>query len=617
MSFGEWAPGLTIDEVLTASDSMRQMRVVGEDVYWLAGVAAENSRGTIRRWHRDDIVDLTPEVNVRSRVNEYGGGAFDVDAEHLAFVDDVTRGVWVMTHGGSPVRVSPEDERFRYGGLRLASDFGYLLAVREDASAGSEPRTELVALALDEPNPDGGLVIATGADFYGRPAYLSGRLAWAQWHHPNMPWDSCEVWSGPIGFPSPAAHVDGGDGVSAVNPFFLFGGQLAWFSDESGFWNLTIDGDTFEDDHDFCPAPWTFEEPPIAQLDETTLIGTRFVDGFGRLVLIDLDSGTITEADLPTSEIESVAASEGIGYAICGWPDRPTSLVAFRGDDIVQLVGDDAPERATVPEALWFDGPAGPTQAWFYPVPLTEGDERPPLLVKTHGGPTGMARANLDATIQYWTGIGVAVLDVNYSGSAGFGREYRDRLQGRWGQLDVADCVAAVRALADADRIDPYRVAITGGSAGGYTTLQSLVTTDVYAAGMSLYGIGDLETMVTDTHKFESRYLDGLVGPYPEAKQRYISLSPVHHVDRLATPMLILQGLDDLVVPPNQAEAMADAVRTKGLPLALVMFEGEGHGFRNVATRRAALQAQLSFLAQVFGFTLHDDVPVLAIENLA
>lgn len=591
---------------------MRQVRSVGGDVYWLAGIAAENARGTIKRWRDGEVVDLTPSANVRARVNEYGGGCYDVDEHALVYVDDASKAVCYQPHDGEARPITDGDQRWRFAGLRLASDLGVVLAVREHHRDKGEARTDLVALSLTGINSDAGRVLASGADFYGRPAYHRGQVAWAQWNHPNMPWDDAEIWRMPLG--EAPTKVAGGDGVSAINPMFLGDGRLVWLDDQGGYWNITADdGYTVADDHDWCPAPWTLEEPPIAELKAGTLIGTRFVDGFGRLVSADV-AGGIVELDRNVSEVESVACSDGVAYAIVTWAYRATALVALRDEGLTVLVGGADLTGTVAPEPMWFDGPAGRTHAWFYPV--GNGGNPAPLLVKAHGGPTGMSRANLNLETQFWVSRGIAVLDVNYSGSAGFGRAYRERLKGQWGLLDVADCEAGVHTLIDAGRVDQDRVAIAGGSAGGYTTLQALATSRTFRAGISRYGIGDLEMLASDTHKFEARYLDGLVGPYPAAADVYRDRSPIHHVDSLSAPMLILQGSDDLVVPLNQAERMAAAVRGKGLPVALVVFEGEGHGFRMVENRRTALASELSFLGRVFGFTPADDLPALNIDNL-
>lgn len=611
---------IPIPDALTGPDSLSQVRAASSGIHWLAGIAEQDGRVTIRR-HRDGrVVDLTPEANVRSRVMEYGGGAYDVavhDGRDLvAHCDDISRRVWLIEDGtGRPL--TPVQERFRFGDLHLAPEHGVLVAVREDHGAEPEPRTEIVALDLFGDNADGGRVLVSGADFYAGPTVHGGRLAWFQWMHPDMSWDSAEVLEAPLSDPARARVVAGGGGVSAQHPMWL-GERLLWSSDESGYWNWYVDGPgsaRLSVEHD-CDVPtWVLDAPPACVVNEDLVATVEFSDGAGGLALWQPSTGGVTRLLPGTANIDSISSRDDVLYVIARWQDRPDSLVALHPSGKVTELAGGAPLPYPVrPMSRWSEGEAGPVQSWFYPV---AGSELPPMVVMTHGGPTSATDSSYDRQVQFWVSRGFAVLDVNYSGSTGFGRAYRDRLRLRWGLLDVSDVVAAVREVTAAGLADPARVAITGGSAGGYTTLQALVTTDVFAAGISSYGIADLRTLVTDTHKAESRYPDSLVGPWPAAEQTYLARSPITQLDRLATPMLILQGLDDRVVPPNQAFAMADAVRAKGMPLALVTFEGEGHGFRSMAARRSALEAKLSFLESVFGMPHSTDVPRLAIENLA
>lgn len=615
MRFGEWEPTVSVDEVVGTNDGMHQVQAIGTDVYWLANIAAENNRGTILRWREGAVSDLTPQANVRTRVNEYGGGTYDVDDHGLAFADDLTATLYYAQHGEAPRPITTGNATVRYAGLRLATDQGLLFAVREDHRKAGEPLTELVSLSLAGVNPGGGSVVATGADFYGRPAYHESNLAWPQWNHPNMPWDSCEIWrSWPDG---KTTRIAGGDGVSAVHPRFLADGRLSWLDDRNGFWNLCLDDGThIADNHDYCSPIWTLEDAPYAQLDDDTVIATRFVDGCGDLVRLGLNHRTIAPMALGTGEVESIACSAGVIYLVALSPLRPPSLARIDKNGLVVLAGARATVNPIGPNVVWFDGPAGPIHGLLYS-PVHPSTSPRPLILRCHGGPTGMARAVFDLETQFWVGRGIGVLDLNYSGSSGFGREYRERLRGKWGVLDVADCVAAVRALIADGTVDPRQVAIMGGSAGGYTALRALVSTDVFTAGISRYGIGDLESLTKDTHKFESHYIEGLVGPYPDERQLYLDRSPINQVENLTTPMLLLQGREDFVVPLNQAETMAAAAREKGVPIALEIFEGEGHGFRMVENRRRALVTQLSFLAQVWGFTPYEkDLPHLEIENL-
>lgn len=609
---------LPLDFVLDRRDSISQLTSQAGRLFWLAGIAAEDGRVTVRTFDRSGrVVDVTPDASVRSRVMEYGGGAYAAADGLLVYVDDLTRRVWLL-EGDDRRPLTADQDRYRYGGLALHPASRRLLTVREDHEARPEPRTEIVALSLDDENPGGGEVVVTGADFYAGIAVRGDQLAWCQWMHPDMSWDRASVWRASLADPDRAVAVVDREDTSALYPLWFDENRLAYASDESGYWNWTL---TSSGDSVTCALPGDCAGPlwvcdaPAAATDGERLAFVEYRDGWGTLTVWHPSSGLI-ERPLPgTADIQSLAWHQGELHAIVSWPDRPSSLVRLcAGGGFDELVGAPPLEDAVTPESRWAEGPAGSAQFWAYFPP---GVDRPPLLVKTHGGPTSMATASFDEEIQFWVSRGFAVADVNYSGSTGFGRRYRNRLRGQWGVLDVADVVAAVDEVVTAGLADPGRVAIKGGSAGGYTTLQSLVTSNVFAAGMSRYGIGDLEALVTDTHKAESRYTFGLVGPWPEAKDTYAERSPLFHLDRLSTPMLILQGMEDKVVPPNQAFAMADAVRAAGKPLALITFEHEGHGFRRMESRRIALEAELSFLEQVFGLPLSPDVPTLHIEGLS
>ncbi|MHA6511980.1 alpha/beta hydrolase family protein [Tessaracoccus sp. Z1128] len=606
---------MPLDAVLRYPDAVSQVQASEAGVFWLATIAAEDGRVTVRRSSDGQVTDLTPDASVRSRVMEYGGGAYSVDGGALAYCDDRTRRVWLLDEDRR-VCLTPEGSPFVYGGLLLSVADGALLAVREDHSATPEPRTEIVALRLGSDNIDGGTVLVTGADFYAGLQLRAGLLAWYQWNHPDMSWDTAEVWTAPLADPADAHAIAAGQGVSAQRPLWLTDGVPAFTADDSGYWNWHVQGGrTWHTDRDCDMPTWVLTPPVAAAVDDRLIASVEFTDGRGALALWDSDNGGVAHPNPGTTSIESVAAHAGVIHAVSEWPDRPATLVSILPDGSVRHVAgpESGEEGAVTPIAHWADGPAGPVHSWLY---LPDAD-RPPLIVMTHGGPTSMATASYDATVQFWVSRGFAVVDVNYSGSTGFGRAYRDRLRGRWGELDVADAAAVVGSLAAQGIVDPARVAITGGSAGGFTTLKSLVSTDIYAAGISRYGIGYLPTLATDTHKAESRYLDGLVAPWPEGRAVYEERSPINHLDQLRTPMLILQGLDDKVVPPSQAEKMAGAVRSAGQPVALITFEGEGHGFRTMTARRQALEAQVSFLEQVFGMAQSPDVPRLRIENLS
>ncbi|MGO4957286.1 alpha/beta hydrolase family protein [Luteococcus sp. Sow4_B9] len=626
---GSWPSPVSIDALLASGMGLNSLGVDGTDLYWLESRPELDGRTVLVRRRGDTTTDVTPaDASVRSRVQEYGGGTWHAQEGIVAWCNDDDGAVHVV-QDGTDRAITTGDRAVRFGGLRVDAARRIVLAVREDHRVEGEPENTIVALSLDHDNADHGRVLAQGADFYAHPELsTAGSLAWIEWDHPNMPWDQTRLmtasWldAGPL----EAQAILARDEVSVLHPRWV-GEHLVHLSDETGFWNpwILADGERRQLvrlDADFCRPLWVQGNDCYA-VDGESLVMFCYQDARACLLRVALD-GSHQLLPMTFADVDTIVAGPAGVFLNVDHADRHAQILRLTDDQVVSVK--EAAERqpdatwVSVPESLWFDAGFGPAQTWFYPptnpdCQLPDG-ELPPLVVNTHGGPTGMAPGVYRSDFQFWTSRGFGVLDVNYSGSAGFGREYRNRLRGNWGVADVADAVGAVRAVVERGLADPQRVIIQGGSAGGYTTLQALVTSDVFAAGVSRYGIGDLETLVTDTHKFEAKYPFGLVGPWPEQKALYEERSPIHHVDRLSSPMLILQGLDDKVVPPNQAEAMANAVRAKKLPVALLMFEGEGHGFRKQSTRRAVVEAQLSFYSQLFGFTPADEVPRLEVENL-
>jgi dipeptidyl aminopeptidase/acylaminoacyl peptidase len=423
--------------------------------------------------------------------------------------------------------------------------------------------------------------------------------------------------------------VAGGPGESAMQPRWL-GDQLVLLSDRTGWWNLyRSDGDQLtslhHEDAEFGGPQWTLGQSPYAVLDDDHLFGIVNRDGRQSLAILTVSTGDLAEvADRGIAD-QAVATGSGCAAAVLAYPDRAPAVclldVRVQTWTTVRRAAATAlpPEAVSVAEPVTWTSPEGPVHGWLYPPTNPDyrapADRRPPLLVTCHGGPTGFAPGAFVLAHQFWTSRGYAILDVNYGGSAGFGRAYRERLRGRWGIVDARDCIDGAQAMVEQGRADPERLVIRGGSAGGYTALRALTSSEIFAAGISLYGVSDLEALAKDTHKFESRYLDGLVGPYPEDRQTYLDRSPISHTDRLAAPILLLQGTEDRVVPPVQTEAMAQAARAKGLPVAMIMYPGEGHGFRRGETIVSATQAQVYFLGRVLGFTPADDVPPIPIDN--
>jgi dipeptidyl aminopeptidase/acylaminoacyl peptidase len=583
--------------------------------------------------------DVTPEgFNVRTRVHEYGGGAYAVHRGILVFSHFEDQRLYRQDPGDDPVPITPETEgRHRYADGRVTADGASWIGVRE-RHEGDEVVNELVALPLDgtrEPR-----IVAAGRDFYSTPRISpdGSTLAWLAWDLPWMPWDGTELWAGDLSpdlslrEPRPVA---GELAVESIfQPEWAPWGELHFVSDRTGWWNLYRLRDGLVEalcprEAEFGQPQWVFGLSRYAFLGDGRIVCARGEGGLMHLGVLDPDTGELLDVDVPHVVIDGlVAEGDRIAY-VGGGPTIPAQVVLLdftaRSLEVVSESGasDVDPATYSIPEALWFatrDG--GRAHAWFYPPtnPAFAGppDERPPLIVTSHGGPTGEATPELDLETQFWTSRGFAVVDVNYGGSTGFGRAYRERLNGNWGVVDTLDCIDAARHLAAEDAVDGRRLLIRGGSAGGYTTLCALTFHDDFAAGASYYGIADLEPFAQPggTHKFEARYEHTLIGPYPEFADRYRARSPIHAVDLLSCPMIVLQGAEDEVVPPAQAEMMVEALAAKGLPYAYLLFEGEQHGFRRAEHIVRAAEAELSFYAQILGFEPGDPIEPLRIENL-
>ena len=635
--YGSWESIVTTSMLTSQGVGLSNPILDRETLYWLESRPSEGGR--VGLWRRSpegapELVVPAP-YNVRTRVHEYGGGAYAVRLGVVVFSDFTSGRVYRVTDDG-PVPLTPASSDVRYADLRVHAGRGLVLAVRETHSPSAEPVNEIVALRLDEEGP--GTVLVSGADFYSDPQLSADcELAWTQWDHPAMPWDATLIQRGVLGEDltvSDVAPVAGGPGESALHPRWAPGGDLIFVSDRTGWWNLYAQRGSnvtalHPDEAEYAGPQWVFGLSPYVVLSTTHLLVTRTTNESTSIAMLDRVTGELTTV-LPAGGTASLTSWSGTAAAIIDPPDGPRSVATIglesgqwttaRSASSVTL----PPEWVSLPQPVSWNSTVasapGDVHGWYYPPTnpsfSAPDGSRPPLIVESHGGPTSSASTGFSLSVQYWTSRGFAVLDVDYRGSSGYGRAYRDALQGNWGVLDVADCAAGALAMAAAGKADPARLIVRGGSAGGYTTLQSLVATTTFSAGVSYYGIGDLEMLARDTHKFESRYMDGLIGPYPAAAQTYRDRSPIHHLDRLSAPMLLLQGADDKVVPPNQAQEMAAAVRAKGLPVALIVFEGEGHGFRRADTITAATEAELSFYGRVFGFTPADSLPPIQIDNL-
>lgn len=638
--YGAWKSPITSDLIVAASVGLGGIAVDGDTIYWLENRPTERGRSVLVRCATNgQQADVTPSpFNVRTRVHEYGGGEFLAAAGDIFFVHFADQRVYRLGRepDALPQPITPELP-LRYADFALDRDRGRLICIREDhADPAHEAVNTVVSLDLAG-DPTGGRVLISGNDFYASPRLSpdGARLAWLTWRHPNMPWDGTELWVGELdaaGAIQHAEQVAGGPEESIFQPQWSPDGVLHFVSDRTGWWNLY----RWQDDRcealtalaaEFGLPQWVFGMSTYAFASAECIVCVYAQAGTWRLALLDAATRTLTPVDTPYTEISGVRAAAGRAFFQGGSPTEPSSLVvldlATRRCDVLRRSNDVAVDSGylSAPQPIEFPT-AGNLAAFghFYPPRNRDyaapAGEKPPLLVLSHGGPTGNSSTTLRLGIQYWTSRGIAVLDVNYGGSTGYGRAYRERLNGAWGVVDVDDCVSGATYLADRGEVDGARLAIHGGSAGGYTTLCALTFRGVFKAGASHFGIGDLEALARDTHKFEARYLDRLVGPYPERRDLYVTRSPIHFTEQLACPVIFFQGLDDQVVPPNQSELMFQAVRAKGLPTAYVTFEGEGHGFRRGENIKRALDAELYFYSRVFGFTLADPVAPVAIENL-
>lgn len=634
--YGAWPSPL--DAAALTAGSIRLQGVLSDnaDVYWLEGRPSERGRTVLVRRRADgEISDVVgPDVNVRSAVHEYGGGAVTVNDGVVVYSSFPDGRLFLVESGADPVAITPDGVpgpgALRYADLQLDLPRRRLLAVREDhrdAGPGVDALSTIVAVPLDG-GPHEGDVLVDGHDFVMAPRLSPDgtRLCWVTWEHPNMPWDASTLWVGDADAAHPEA-VAGGPEVSVVEPGWLSDGRLLWLADSTGWWNPYVDGEQIHArDVEFGGPPWVFGLSSWVEMGDGTIV-FRWIDaGEEHLGRFELDTRRMSEIETGAITFGSLTRNGDRLAAVAGFTDAPAAVVTIELDgrlDVVRASSGSLLPADSVSAAerrQWTASDGAAAYGYFYPpvnpdVIAVDG-ELPPLVVLSHGGPTSSTSSSFDLGIQYWTTRGIAVLDVDYGGSTGYGRAYRQRLDGTWGVVDVDDCASGAQSLVVEGRVDGTRLVIRGGSAGGYTTLAALAFRDVFAAGVSLYGIGDLEALARDTHKFESRYLDRLVGPYPADVDVYHERSPVHHVDGIDCALIVLQGSEDKVVPPAQAEAMAEAVRGKGRPVALVMFDGEGHGFRQAANIVRATESTLSFLGQVLGFTPAGDIAVLPIENL-
>jgi dienelactone hydrolase len=705
--YGAWTSPIAPEDLVKGAVGLHEVQSWGDDIWWDEARPEEGGRIQLVRQDGEtgQLTEVLPDgFAARTRVHEYGGGAWRVHDDVVYFANWSDQRLHRLPVGGDPVPLTPEG--CRYADMDVASDGTWLVAVREDHRGEGEAVNEIVRIDTETGDET---VLVTGPDFVAAPRldavgwFREGqRLAWTQWDHPDMPWDAAEVWVGELDGEGlgDAQRIAGGRGEWASEPTWDWNGTLWFTSDRDGFARLYRwdGGDEVElvangPEADVATPPWVFRMSrfvPAAAIgwsSDTWAFVVASQEGVDRLWIVDPDGDRTGLVDVPYTAISSLEVVDGGVIAVAASPTAESVVVNLYPaggievvDGVVQNPEDidpddladfletptlSAEERArlvaegatlapvaahgatkaprpkdvdwyavreprdlglseaqiSLPESIEFPSANGRTAYGLY-YPPTNPDhagpdgEKPPLLVDIHGGPTGAARSQFQLGIQFWTSRGFGVVDVNYGGSTGYGRAYRELLKGQWGVVDVEDCVAAARFLADRGDVDPARMAIRGGSAGGFTAMAALAFHDTFAAGMSEYGVADLAVLAQETHKFESRYLDGLIGPWPDAEATYRERSPLFHADRITVPLLVLQGLEDEVVPPNQAEMIVDALQANGVPVAYLPFEGEQHGFRMAETIIRAHEAELSFYAQVFGFTPADEIEPVEIVGL-
>ncbi len=635
--YGSWASPITADLVVAGTVGLSEPMFDGNDVYWLEVRPSEGGRYVVvRRTPDGETIDLTPpEFSARTHVHEYGGGPYVVDRGTVFFSNDEDQRLYRQPAGGEPEPITPEGA-FRYADGVVDAERGRLVCVREDHTGSDREAVNTVcSVPVDgDGEPE---VLASGHDFFSTPRLSpdGSALAWLAWDHPRMPWDGTELYvaavrpDGSLGEPR---RVAGGPSESVLDPAWSPDGLLHFVSDRSNWWNLYRERDgaiepLCEMPAEFAAPQWVFRRPMYAFAGPGRLVCAFTQNAEWQLAELDTESRALRRIDTPFTDISYVAAAGGRALFRGGSPTEPASIIRLDLDS-----GATEALRASTgqpvdagylsrPEPIEFPTEGERTaHALFYPPTNADFEglpgERPPLLVKIHGGPTAAASSDLNLALQFWTSRGFAVVDVNYGGSTGYGREYRERLKSRWGVVDVDDCEYAARYLSVRGSVDPDRLAIRGGSAGGYTTLCALTFRDVFKAGASYYGVSDAEALAKETHKFESRYLDGLIAPYPEGRELYRQRSPIHSVETLDCPLILFQGLEDKIVPPNQAEAVFEALKEKGIPVAYLPFEGEQHGFRRAENIKRTLEAELYFYSRVFEFEPADAIEPVDIANL-
>ena len=635
---GTWSSPVSATAAAEGSVRFSEPRFDGDTLYWLEMRPTERGRTVLMCLDRDGVTrEVTPPgFSVRSRVHEYGGGAYAVHAGTVYFVNAEDQNIYCIESGAAPEPLLDKSARpeYRFADLVIDRHHHRLLCVCEEHSGAGEPENYLAAVDIR-----GGIrprVLVSGSSFYSspRPSPDGTSLSWISWEHPFMPWDETRLSVAAVsedGTVGSKQLVAGKARESIMEPSWSPDGVLYWCSDTTGWWNLYRRGpfapeNLCAQEAEFGRPPWTFGNRSYVFLSSDDLLCSVCSNGRWDLRRMHIDSGATETYALPFTEISGLTVSGQNAAFVGASPAELPSVVLL---DIktgeysnIRRAGGFAlsSEYISVPETFEFPAEGTLGHGFYYPPRNPEfqppAGAIPPLLVRAHGGPTGAATATFSLSTQYWTTRGFAVLDVNYGGSTGYGKKYRERLDGNWGVIDTSDVIAAARSAVGLQLADPERIAITGGSAGGLTVLTALGQSEIFRAGASYYGVSDLVRIQEVPHKFESHYNFGLVGPFPEMRELYVQRSPVHHVDRIAGGVIFFQGADDPIVPPDQSRRMFEALRAAGRPAAYLEFSGEQHGFRQSQNIARALEAEFYFYSRIFGFTPADPIDPISLENL-
>ena len=626
--FGSWSSPITPDLMLSGSVGLGEISYFGDSIYWIEMRPEERGRYVIVELKTDGTRhEMIPsEFNARSRVHEYGGGSYLVTSFGLFFTNFIDQSIYQISNDGECKKLTHND-MCRYADFVFDERQNRLICVREDHSDEAiEPINTIIAISITDGSEK---VLVEGADFFSNPRLSpeGKQLCWIEWCHPNMPWDNTSLYIADInetGDLERVSLVSGTENESVCQPVWSSSCELYFISDKTGWWNIYRyrNNETeciYKMQAEFAVPQWSFRETSYCFVNDNKILSIYWQEGLAHLCLIDIENKQLHDISLPFTDLESVACNNDTAWFLAASPNEFPAVIKLNINNhsykVIRKSNDITIDPAYISEGKPITFPVNDDEtahAFFY-LPINKefigrDDEKPPLIVISHGGPTGASHNGLKMVVQFFTSRGFAVVDVNYSGSTGYGRAYRQRLNGQWGIADVNDCSKAALYVADLGWVDKDRLAIRGGSAGGFTTLAALAFTNVFKAGASHYGVSDLEALAKETHKFESRYLDSLIGPYPGKKNIYEQRSPINAVDKLSCPVIFFQGLEDKIVLPNQAEMMVHALKQKGIPVVYITYEGEQHGFRQSKNIKRTLEAELYFYSKIFNFECADKI---------